>query len=636
MRFLVTILLTLIGLVGSPQQSKTIPKLFEKARVAFLNKDYPAAIKNAYQILNIDKNHNDSRLLLSEIYHNLDSARLEIEQLKYVFSDSTNKNSLVGYRLAQAYLKSGNYKQCLGILEQALNDGSIPPDRKNRMLFMVECCRFAVESIANPVAADAVKVGEGIDTENDEYWPALSIDGNMLVFTRLLGGNTLGAYKQEDFYVSTFTNGVWEAAKPLAEINTVENEGAQALSADGKLMFFSACNRADGLGSCDIYFTRFDGQQWAKPRNAGPPVCSASWESQPSFASNSRYLYFASNRPGGKGGMDIWRCRFSGFDPNGNPEWGKPENLGDSLNTLGNELSPFIHFNETDFYFSSDSRIGMGGKDIFHARLKPDFSFGEAENQGFPINSHNDEQGFVIGPSGQKAYFASNADGNMDIYSLDLVEKVRPAAVTYIKGKVMDSTNRQPLQAEVELRHNSGNRVDSIKSDNNGEFLVPLPLGGSYGFNVSKKGYLFYSQFYEFKDISEADDPLVLEILLHPVAEGSRFVLNNIYFETNSSELLPGSKPELEKLLSLLTENPGITIEIEGHTDNTGGEEFNQVLSENRAKAVNDFLVDEGINQSRLTYKGFGFNQPVAPNDTDEGKRQNRRTEIKVVEVKTK
>jgi outer membrane protein OmpA-like peptidoglycan-associated protein len=571
----------------------------------------------------------DARLLLAEVYHNLDSTRVEISQLESVFKQNSSKNNLVGYRLGEALFKIGEYSKSLEVFEKTLKLESLPSDRKEKIIFRIACCRFAVGAMAHPVAGNITKLDSGVNTSANEYWPTLSIDGNTLIFTRLLETS----FKQEDFYVSKKSEGQWQPAQPLAEINTPENEGAQTLSADGRLMFFSACNRPDGKGSCDIYFSVFDGQQWSQPRNAGAPVCSAAWESQPSYASNSRYLYFASSRPGGKGGTDIWRCHFEGFNPDGGLRWGNAENPGDSINTAGGELSPFIHFNETDLYFSSDGRIGMGGTDIFHSRIKSNQSFGTAENMGYPINSQNNEQGFIIDPKGETGYFASNISGNMDIYSIDLVDQNRPIAVTYIRGKVIDKNTQQPLAATVELHRLTSTLIDTIDTDYNGEFVVSLPLEENYGFNVSKKGYLFYSQAYEFMDILQPGQPILLEIALEPVAEGSRFVLNNIYFETNSSTLLPESKPELDKLANLLVENPGLSIEIEGHTDNTGSEIYNQTLSENRAKAVYDYLILAGIDSNRLSWKGFGFSQPVASNDTEEGKRQNRRTEVKILKL---
>lgn len=628
-RFLLHIFCLFLGFMAVAQQPRNTTRLLRQATEAYRSKNYPETVNLANRILRIDSLNTDTRLLLAEVYHNLDSTRLEIGQLEFVFTHSATPNSLVGYRLGEALFRLGEYSRSLKVFEQTLAIPGIPSDRKEKTVFRIECCRFAINAIKYPSAGNTTRLDSTINTGASEYWPALSIDGNTLVFTRLLGTS----YRQEDFFVSEKIDGKWQPAQPLAEINTPENEGSQTLSADGRLMFFSSCNRRDGKGSCDIYYSTFDGQQWSEPRNAGAPVCSPSWESQPSYASNSRFLYFASNRPGGKGGADIWRCRLEAINLDGTLRWRTAENLGDSINTPGSELSPFIHFNETDLYFSSDGRIGMGGTDIFHARIKPNQNFGTAENMGYAINSQNDEAGFIIDPKGETGYFASNASGNMDIYSIEMFGQARPIAVTYIRGKVVDKNTKQPLAASVELHYISRGLTDTINSGNNGEFVVSLPLEEDYGFNVSKKGYLFYSQSYEFKEVSKPDAPIFLEIALEPVAEGSSFVLNNIYFETNSSTLLPESKPELEKLTTLLTENPGLSIEIEGHTDNTGTESHNQLLSENRAKAVYDYLITAGIGKSRLSWKGYGFSRPVAGNESEEGKQKNRRTEVKILKL---
>lgn len=634
-RYLVIVIAIFIVVANQPlysQTSKKTARFFEKARSAYLKGETLEAVKFAKQALESDNNHSDSHLLLADIYQSLDSVGAEIDHLKIVWENSKQQNSLLGYRLGEALFKTGDYASSLDIFGQSMQLGAVPEKRKKAIEKRILSCRFAIHAIQNPVAEEAVKLGDGVNSQLNEYWPSISIDGKQLVFTRLVGQELNKNILQEDFYISEYYGGKWDKAVPIEDINTPENEGAQSLTADGSVMFFAACNREDGLGSCDIYFTRKINGQWEKPRNAGKPVNSSSWESQPSVTANGNYLYFSSNRSGGRGKMDIWRCRLSGFNANGNPIWGIPENLGDMINTEGNENSPYIHFNGKDLYFSSNEFTGMGGADIFHSKLTSE-GWNTPENLGYPVNTFNDEQGLVIDATGEKAYYSSDRDGNMDIYSFDLYKEIQPTPVTYIRGKVFISVTNEPVQASVEFIELGNGYSESILSGEQGDFLMALPLLNNYAFNVSKEGFLFYSNAFQLKNVHQLTDPYILNIGLQPISEGAKMVLNNIYFETDSYELLPESEPELLKLKELLSENPKIVVEVEGHTDDVGSSEYNQDLSEKRAMAVVRYLTDSGIDSERLSYKGFGYLNSVAENNTEEGRRKNRRTEIRIVKT---
>jgi len=363
---------------------------------------------------------------------------------------------------------------------------------------------------------------------------------------------------------------------------------------------------------------------WSLAQNSGSPVNSPSWESQPSISANGEYLYFVSNRKGGKGGMDIWKCNLKGFSEFGQPVWGNPINLGDSINTPGNEMSPFIHSDGKTLYFASDYWHGLGGYDIFFSRQKNDSIWFKPQNLGFPINSHKDEQGLVVDASGKNAYYSSDRPGSsgMDIYSFELYESARPSPVTYIKGKVIDEETGVPICAKVELI-DLGKTSEKIRSEScwdKGEFLMCLPLGSEYAFNISTEGYLFYSENFELKKKSEIVDPYILEIKLKKIKVGGSVILRNIFFNTGSYKLLSESKVELEKLIDFLKLNSTLVIEISGHTDNVGAQDMNQKLSESRAKEVYNYLLSKGISEKRMSYKGYGFGVPVSTNDTPEGR----------------
>jgi len=373
------------------------------------------------------------------------------------------------------------------------------------------------------------------------------------------------------------------------------------------------------------------GDTWGRPFNLFGPINTRAWESQPSIAPDGRTLYFASNRPGGYGGQDIW---MSVLQDDG--MWSEPINLGDSINTGGNEGSPFIHYDNQTLYFVSDGHPGLGGMDIFYSRRKPDGTWGRPVNLGYPINSHKNEISFYVNSTGDMAYISSDrpgGKGGQDLYVFELYREARPLAVSYLQGRLFDAGSHLPLDARFEIINlRTGQVVARAESDMvSGDFLVSLPSDGSYALNISRDGYLFHSEHFELGSIANQIQPKAIDIPLAEIKQGESIVLRNIFFETNEFHLRPESTQELERLVRMMRENPSIRIEISGHTDNVGTESLNQRLSENRAKAVYDFLVSRGISSNRLKFAGYGMSKPIAPNDTEEGRAQNRRTEIQIL-----
>ncbi len=438
---------------------------------------------------------------------------------------------------------------------------------------------------------------------------------------------------QEDFYISYLSNGVWKTAVNAgAPLNTSQNEGAQSLSSDGNYMYFTACERPGGLGSCDIFFSALNNGKWSLPVNLGSPVNTKYWEVQPSINAAGKMLFFSSNRPGGIGGKDLWYSVYKS-----NKKWSTPKNLGNTINTTGDEMSPFIHFDGKTLYFSSDGRPGMGGLDIYFSRMLEDSTWTEPKNLGYPINTYNDEMGLTIESDGQKAYFSSKRDeqGGKNIYSFRLYEAVQPDPVSYLKGKVTDKETGQMLIAEYELINlSTGKSVINNLTDGNGNFLVCLPSGNNYGLNVSKDGYLFYSENFMLEGQHTAMEPYLKKIMLSPFRVGEKMLLANVFFEVDSWQLKKESLAELNKLSALLKDNKELKVEIGGYTDATGTNEHNLSLSEKRALTVVNFLVENGIQSDRLKYKGYGNASPVGDNITSEGRKLNRRTEVQIIEYK--
>jgi len=618
---------------------KKVAKLFEQAKMAYGSKLYNKSLVILDEALSIDSNFLDAYLLKSDIYQDIDSVRLQIQVIESAIKLAPEKNIKLYYLLGKAYYRSGKYQPANDAYENYLKRANVNDPFVIRAQQSMTRCIGAVKLLNHPVPFQSVNLGDNINSEDDEYWPSITVDGKTLIFTRLVGSKSNSSLNrslaQEDFYTSSLVDNVWQPSVPLTSINTKYNEGAQTISTDGKLLFFTACTRNDGIGSCDIYFSRNKDGNWSVPQNAGEPVNSTSWESQPSISANGETLYFVSNRSGGKGGMDIWKCNLKGFSSYGTPIWGNPVNLGDSINTPGNEMSPFIHSDGKTLYFASDYWPGMGGYDIFYSRQKKDLSWSTPQNIGYPINSFKDEQGLVVDAAGKNAYYSSDRPGSkgMDIYSFELYKDARPTPVSYIKGKVVDEDTGAPVCAKVELTdlENSNSVIRGESCWEKGEFLMCLPLGKEYAFNVSREGYLFYSDNFQLKEKKEIIDPYILEIKMKKIKIGGAVVLRNVFFNTASHDLLSESKVELQKLIEFLNLNKTVSIEIEGHTDNVGSEEMNQKLSELRAKEVFKHLIANGIDENRMKYKGYGFSKPVSSNDNAEGRALNRRTEFVII-----
>ena len=440
---------------------------------------------------------------------------------------------------------------------------------------------------------------------------------------------------QEDFLICKKNNNVWQQSVLIGNgINTEGNEGAPCLSVDGQTLFFVACQeKADGtyaggrkgLGSCDIFYSERVGENWSKPYNMGNVVNTNQYETQPSFSADGKSLYFVSARGGGIGETDIY---VSTLKPDGS--WGFPMNLGPQINTPGKEESVYIHPDGKTLYFGSNGRVGMGGLDLYVSRMDDKGKWQAPVNLGYPINTYGDENSILVAASGDVAYFASNragGQGGLDLYQFDLYADARPGKVTYAKGKVFDIKTKKPLGAHFELIDLETGLVmmESNANSGNGEFLMCLPIDKNYMLNASQDGYLFYSENFSLKELADQMKPIMLDVPMQPIE------LEGVFFETAKFYLKPESKAELNKVVAFLNKNKTITGELSGHTDNVGDKKMNQLLSQNRAKSVYDYLVTNGIDAKRLIYKGFGDTKPKVANDTDEHRQMNRRTEFKVL-----
>lgn len=521
----------------------------------------------------------------------------------------------------------GKFDQALAAVNRFLSYPKLNAQSIKAGNYRKSCYEFAIDYEKKHPAKNYVfapqNLGDSINSPVSEYFPSLTIDGTKMVFTRRVD------HKDEDFYETNFENGRWAKATALpGKVNTNLNEGAQSISQDGQWIVFTGCNYPEGQGSCDLYISFKTKNGWSEAENLGAIVNTDFWESSPSLSPDKRDLYFASAQNGGFGGRDIWVVH---RQPNG--RWSRAENLGSAVNTSADESCPFMHADNETLYFNSNGHKGYGSTDLYFAKKVSDSTWQMAENLGYPINTIDDEGSLIVAADAITAYYASDrsdSKGGLDLYSFQLREDVRPLKTLWVKGKVFDKKTLAGLPSSVELTDiKSRKLISKVQTDEEGNYLTPLPLGKDYAFNVNRKGYLFYSD--NFSLTANSDSIFNKDIPLQPIENGAVVVLKNIFFDSKQFVLKTESVAELDKLVLLLNENPQLKIQINGHTDNVGAAKDNLLLSNNRARAVVGYLLQKGIAQPRLSFKGFGAAQPVADNNTETGRAQNRRTELSVI-----
>jgi outer membrane protein OmpA-like peptidoglycan-associated protein/tetratricopeptide (TPR) repeat protein len=581
------------------------------------------------QAIQIDNKYLEAWLSLAGVYGQQKDYKSSIEYYEKAFAQDADYT--MEYKLPYSINLAGmgEFEKALNAINELLEKN--PPKNSTSLKaaqYRKRCYEFAVEYAKKSANKNYVfapqNMGTDINTSESEYFPSLTIDGKELVFTRRLHG------ANEDFFNSKKNNNQWETARPIeGDVNSNQNEGAQNISQDGQWLVFTGCNRPEGFGSCDIYISYLDKNSWSEPINLGGWINSDQWESQPCLSPDKRDLYFASRRHGGLGGSDIY---VSHLQPNG--KWGEPENLGEGINTSGDEQSPFIHADNQTLYFTSNYWPGYGDDDLFYVRKGPMSDWSKPVNLGYPINTISREGTLFVSADGKTAYYASDRSdtkGGMDIYSFELREDVRPYKTLWVKGNVFDKKTTKGLPSAVELIDIATKQtISKVQTDEQGNYLIALPVGKDYAFNVNRKGYLFYSENFSLSKHS-TDSVYQKNIPLQPIEANASVVLNNIFFDVNKFDIKPESQVELDKIVQLLNDNPTVKIQISGHTDNVGKPAENLALSNNRAKTVVSYLINKRIASQRLSYKGFGETQPVADNKTDEGRAKNRRTEMKVV-----
>lgn len=597
---------------------------YEKGAQALKDRNIEKAFSEFEEAIERDKLFSEPYFQLGRLYEQnrqFGNAILNYEKAVNA-QEKTSVSEIAAQQVGQLYLKKGEYQKALVFLKKGV--GAVTASNQKRYKTRIDNCKFALEAINKPLIINPLELPKLVNKFQSQYFPVMTADRETLIYT---GNQDL----DENLYVASIKDKIWTEPISISEkINTKENEGTATISADGRTLVFTSCGGKKGFGSCDLFISYKQGDNWTSPQNLGQGVNSPEWESQPSLSADGRTLYFVSDRKGSLGKRDIWVSKLDSTNM-----WKKAINLGNPINTIEDDLSPFIHANGKTLFFASEGHVGMGGLDLYFTENQQD-KWKNPENLGYPLNTFEDQVALFITADGKKAYYSLERDQEDKYRRAKIVEIEVPEslqakfkATSFLKGIVYDATTKQKLQADIELISLKNNElVSRINSDSqSGTYTFVLASGGDYAVFVSKKGYFFKSLNFDYSDIIGLDK--ILDITLEPIKKEAKEILNNIFFDTGKWDLKSESTVELDKLVALLKSNPDLPIEISGHTDDVGKDSDNLQLSQKRAKSVVDYLVQKGVNILKVKAEGYGKNRPYLPNSSDENRKLNRRIEVK-------
>jgi len=628
---------------------------------------YRSAIAPYEAAQTFNPNNAELNFKLGECYLSSTTKKKATELLERALRLDPTIDSRVHYFLGQAYHLEMKWDKAIAefsIFQKSAmsnNDPYLMQDVRMR----IEQCYHGRDLVKKPIRVFVDNLGGNVNTEYNEYGAVISADESVMIFTARRPNSTGGKIDPdlnehfEDLYISEKqADGTWSKSVNMGEpVNTNNHDSNSGLSADGqKLLVYMG---KSGFG--DIFESQLEGDTWGKPESLGKNINTKDYhESSACYSPDGNTLYFVSNKPEGLGDHDIYK---STKDEKG--KWGEAVNLGSVINTQYSEEGVYMHPDGKTLYFSSQGHESMGGYDIFKSVYNESTdSWGKPVNIGYPVNTTDNDVFFVISANGRHGYYTSSDDG-FGLRDLQMVTflgdekpmvlnnednllasvaapvkeivvapviEVKDAQLTILKGVVSDALTQKVLDADIEIVDNSEDVVIATFKSNSstGKYLVSLPAGKNYGIAVKKEGYLFHSENFDIPNTA-AFQEVTKDIELKNLAVGSKIVLKNIFFDTDKATLRSESTTELKRLVKLLNDVPTLKIELSGHTDSQGSEAYNQGLSEKRAKAVVDYLTEAGVSQDRLKFAGYGETQPIATNETKDGRQLNRRTEFKVL-----
>ena len=631
--------------------------------------DYVTALELYLKGQAFNPNNAGLNYKIGKCYWLLDNATQSIPYFsKSIELDPVGSGFVYGV-LGMAYQANYQFDEAISAFQKA-RARLTPEEKKEKerdLADHIDQCNVAKKLMTDTVRVFIDNMGSVINSKYTDYAPIISADQSILMFTstRQNPYNKKvyddGEY-DENLWISYRTGTTWSPAVEMGvPVNTKDNDATIGLSADGQKLFVFY-----GKNGGDIKYSEKKGDVWSNPELFDAINSPNGHENSASFSYDGKTVYFSSDnveRVTNYGDHDIFMCQM-----NEKGKWGKPINLGLTINTDKDEIGVFMHPDGRTLIFASNGHKTMGGYDIFKTEMLPDGTWSEPENLGYPINTPGDERFLVLDGSGTHAYYSSSRKGGFggsDVYMITflgpekklnmttennliairsnpiqqevVMEKsveIKTARLTVVKGVVSDmfATPTKYLDAQIEITDNASGQILFTSTANSvtGKFLIPLPSGKNYGIAVKKDGYLFHSENFDVPETKDYQE-VFLDIKLMPLQKDAKIVLRNVFFDTDKATLKPMSYIELDKLAEIMTNNPKMKIEISGHTDNVGTKTYNQRLSQSRAESVVNYLLSKGFSQDRMTFKGYAFDEPIATNDTEEGRAQNRRVEFKII-----
>ncbi len=502
----------------------------------------------------------------------------------------------------------------------------------------IKNCEFAIEEMKYPPRYEVVKVSGNINQGGANY-AIVPVADRMVYFTSSRPDSMMLAKKGNPFvntlYVAMGDNASYESREKVS-IPTDKGieQGAAAITPDGKTLFLTRWNSKDGSKKSSIYKSTRTGNGWSEPQPLDATINAPGYSSkEPSVSSDGKYFLFVSDRSGGKGGFDIW---YASIGSGGTLS--AAQHIGATLNSDGDESAPFYDPAKQTLIFSSNGRVGLGGQDFYSAKSAGNFGgWSTPQNMGYPINSAKDDQ-YYTGLSPDKAlnkgFISSDRES---VCCLEIFAVKRRAKMA--GGMVLDCETNKPLAgAKITLLDSTQRNVlESQTTGFGGNYTFEIEMNKKYKVLIEKENYFSKNFTFNSEQLTMVDSMMNPTVCLKRFEIDKPIVLNDIFYDYNKATLRPESKLILDSLYFLLLDNPKMEIELGAHTDSKGTDAYNLKLSNNRAKSCVDYLISKGIEQKRILSKGYGETRPVAPNtlpngsDNPDGRQQNRRTEFKVL-----
>ncbi len=606
----------------------------QQAEAALLEKNYPKALRYFDKALKLRPGYSAARRGKGACYELMGRYPEAAALYEAILADYPEFSKSLYFDLARVHFRLGNYARALELFEQfrvfGESGAAVFSDRSPReQEYLKQCYEQLPEQIRLvQVAMDVAKfrqveevlnLGPGVNTAADEYFPWVTRDGQTMFYT-----SRLDESDDEDIFVARRTRKGWTEGAPVGgAVQSSMNEGMTSFLRNGRRVYFTACQRREVLGPCDLWQANVQGTRLTDVGPVTGYVNSAEWESQAAISCDGGTLYFASTRPGGYGGSDLYVCHRL---PDG--RWGKPENLGPTINTEGDEEAPYLTPDGKVLYFSSDGHPGLGEQDLFMSRLGEDGSWSEPVNLGEPVNSGARELGIFISADGLEAFFASDRAGGyggMDIYHFLLPQALLAEPITFVEGQVLDSVLRVPVQCMVQVAGRP-----PVEAGPDGKFFLCAPADSYVHLTIEVDDYYRYQRSFYIPEWDNARF-FPIEILLEPTfrlpkvaptvevtfaerSEGAEEARHTLLFGFDQATLDPDARFELDRFLnSMLDGRHIVSIEIIGYTDDSGDAAYNLQLSERRARAVAVHLKRRGLRVDEIHLEGKGATRNDRP-----------------------